>query len=199
MDINQNVGERLKALRNRYGLSQRKLADRAGLTHGTVSHIERNKISPSIGTLRQILDAIPMTLSDFFADQGERQPVFFYSKDDLLEVGSGGVSLLQIGKNLNGLPLQILLERYPPGTETASTPYRCRSGEEGGFVIEGEIELTIDGRTRVLKANEGYLFPSHLAHKMRNVGDVDCVIVSCLLYTSPSPRDRSLSRMPSSA
>ena len=178
MDVNQNVGERLKALRSRYGLSQRKLADKAGLTHGTVSHIERDKISPSIGTLRQILDAIPMTLSDCFADQGERDTDFFYTRDDLLEVGSGGVSLLQIGKNLNGLPLQILLERYPPGAETASTPYRCRSGEEGGFVIEGEIELTIDGRTRVLRANEGYLFPSHLAHKMRNTGQVDCVIVS---------------------
>ena len=109
MDVNQNVGERLKALRSRYGLSQRKLADKAGLTHGTVSHIERDKISPSIGTLRQILDAIPMTLSDFFADQGERDTDFFYTRDDLLEVGSGGVSLLQIGKNLNGLPLQILL------------------------------------------------------------------------------------------
>ena len=29
--------------------------------------------------------------------------------------------------------------------------------------------------------------------------DFECIIRSCLLYTSPSPRDRSLSRMPSSA
>ena len=119
-----------------------------------------------------------MTLSDFFSDHQEEGINFFYAKEDLLEVGSGGVSLLQIGKNLNGLPLQILLERYPPGAETASTPYRCRSGEEGGFIIEGEIEITVNGLTRVLKPNEGYLFPSHLEHKMRNTGDVDCVIVS---------------------
>ena len=76
MDVNQNVGERLKALRSRYGLSQRKLADKAGLTHGTVSHIERNKISPSIGTLRQILDAIPMTLSDFLRTRERGTPIF---------------------------------------------------------------------------------------------------------------------------
>jgi transcriptional regulator with XRE-family HTH domain len=175
---NQEVGVKLKALRKRYGLSQRQLAEKAGLTHGTVSFIERNKISPSIGTLRQILDSISMTLSDFFSDPHEGEIDFFYSKEDLLEVGSGGVSLLQIGRNLNGLPLQILLERYPSGTETASTPYRCRSGEEGGLVIEGEIEITVNGHTRVLKANEGYLFPSHLEHRMRNTGDVDCVIVS---------------------
>ena len=176
--ITQDVGERLKAQRKRYGLSQRQLAEKAGLTHGTVSFIERNKISPSIGTLRQILDSISMTLSDFFSDHHDEEVDFFYSKEDLLGVGSGGVSLLQIGKNLNGLPLQILLERYPPMSETASMPYRCRSGEEGGFIIEGEIEITVNGYTRILKQNEGYLFPSHLEHRMRNIGDVDCVIVS---------------------
>ena len=180
MDDNatSDVGAKLQALRKRHGLSQRQLAEKAGLTHGTVSFIERNKISPSIGTLRQILDSISMTLSDFFSDNQDSKNDFFYSREDLLEVGSGGVSLLQIGKNLNGLPLQILLERYPPRAETASTPYRCRSGEEGGFVIEGEIEITVNVTTRILKPNEGYLFPSHLEHKMRNVGDVDCVIVS---------------------
>ena len=95
-----DVGEKLKALRKRYGLSQRQLAEKAGLTHGTVSFIERNKISPSIGTLRQILDSISMTLSDFFSDNQEGENDFFYSREELLEVGTGGVSLLQIGKTL---------------------------------------------------------------------------------------------------
>ena len=176
--VNQDLGSKLKVLRKRYGLSQRQLAQQAGLTHGTVSFIERNKISPSIGTLRQILDSVPMTLSDFFSNHHEGELSFFYSRDELLEVGSGGVSLLQVGQNLSGLPLQILLERYPPGAETANTPYRCRSGEEGGIVIEGEIEITVNGRTRILKPYEGYLFPTHLEHRMRNIGDVECVIVS---------------------
>ena len=33
----------------------------------------------------------------------------------------------------------------------------------------------------------------------RNCGDRQCVMKTCLLYTSPSPRDRQKSRMPSSA
>ena len=33
----------------------------------------------------------------------------------------------------------------------------------------------------------------------KGTGPVDAVCKACLLYTSPSPRDRSLSRMPSSA
>ena len=121
----QDVGNKLKALRKRYGLSQRQLAEKAGLTHGTVSFIERNKISPSIGTLRQILDSISMTLSDFFSEHKDGEIDFFYSKEDLLEVGSGGVSLLQIGQNLNGLTCRSFwsvtpLAQRPPAPPTAA-------------------------------------------------------------------------------
>jgi mannose-6-phosphate isomerase-like protein (cupin superfamily) len=51
-------------------------------------------------------------------------------------------------------------------------------GEEGGFVIEGEIEATIGDQVRILKPLEGYLFPTSLPHKLRNVGENRCVIVS---------------------
>ena len=78
MDDNatSDVGAKLQALRKRHGLSQRQLAEKAGLTHGTVSFIERNKISPSIGTLRQILDSISMTLSDFFQTTKTAKTIF---------------------------------------------------------------------------------------------------------------------------
>ena len=32
-----------------------------------------------------------------------------------------------------------------------------------------------------------------------NISSLQTIVTGCLLYTSPSPRDRSLSRMPSSA
>ena len=40
----------------------------------------------------------------------------------------------------------------------------------------------------------------HLREDRRHINDIDAKnICGCLLYTSPSPRDRSVSRMPSSA
>ena len=38
-----------------------------------------------------------------------------------------------------------------------------------------------------------------LIEKQKDLGGRARVFKSCLLYTSPSPRDRSISRMPSSA
>lgn len=172
------VGERLQALRKARNLSQRELARRAGLTHGTISFIERDQISPSIGTMRQILESLGLTLSDFFARENDAAPVYFFRHRELAEVGTGGVSLLQVGRSLVGRPLQVLLETYPPGAETAKDPYRVDGGEEGGVVIEGEIEATIGDEVRILKRFDAYLFPTSLPHKLRNVSGRVCRIVS---------------------
>ena len=42
-----NAGERLRTLRGLYGLSQRALAKKAGVTNGMISMIEQNRNSPS--------------------------------------------------------------------------------------------------------------------------------------------------------
>lgn len=173
-----DIGVRLRDVRRSRGLSQRELARRAGVTHGTVSFIERNRISPSIGTMRHILDCLGMTLSEFFAPEAEPPVRYFFTRQDLFDVGSGGVKLLQIGKSLVGRPLQMLLEFYPPGAETAREPYRTEGGEEGGIVVQGEIEATIGDEVRILHKYDAYLFPTSLPHKLRNVSDRECVIVS---------------------
>lgn len=171
------LGQRLKYVRELFGYSQRELGQRAGLTHGTISFVERGKISPSVGTLRKILDSFPMTLSEFFAIDPQAEPQVFFAQADLLEVGGGGVSLKQVGRNLKNRPLQILFERYAPGAETADEPY-SHSGEEGGMVVQGRIELTVGNQTRVLGPGEGFLFPSRVPHRFRNPGPDECVIVS---------------------
>lgn len=173
-----DIGRRLRDIRRSKGISQRELARRAGITHGTVSFIERNRISPSIGTMRQILDCFGLTLSEFFAPEAEQPNRYFFTRHDLFDVGSGGVKLLQLGKSLVGRPLQMLLEFYPPGSETSREPYRTEGGEEGGIVVQGEIEATIGDEVRILRQYDAYLFPTSLPHKLRNVSDRECVIVS---------------------
>ncbi|MGH8315339.1 MAG: helix-turn-helix domain-containing protein, partial [Steroidobacterales bacterium] len=42
----------LRAVRSMYGLSQRELAKRAGVTNGMISLIEQNRVSPSVSSLK---------------------------------------------------------------------------------------------------------------------------------------------------
>jgi transcriptional regulator with XRE-family HTH domain len=72
------VGKQLRAVRTAFGLSQRELAKRAGVTNGMISLIEQERVSPSIGSLQKILSAIPMTMAEFFTrDLQGRQDVVF--------------------------------------------------------------------------------------------------------------------------
>jgi transcriptional regulator with XRE-family HTH domain len=48
-------GELLKAARRRHGVSQAQLAIRAGTTQSAISRIERDRVSPKVRTLRELL------------------------------------------------------------------------------------------------------------------------------------------------
>ncbi len=172
-----DIGKRIRELRKSYGYSQRELAARAGLTHGAISFIERDKISPSVGNLRKILDAFSVTLSDFFSGEPISRGKVFFRKEDLVEVGGGGISLLQVGEDLHDRPLQILSEHYEVGAETASEPY-SHQGYEGGIVISGSIEVTVGGETETLGPGDAYLFSSRIPHRFHNPGPDTAVVVS---------------------
>lgn len=48
-------GTILREARKRHGVSQHRLARRAGTTQSAISRIERDRVSPSVGTLRELL------------------------------------------------------------------------------------------------------------------------------------------------
>lgn len=185
--MNIDIGTRLRSAREARGLSQRELAGRAGLTNGTISLIEQNKTSPSVSSLKSLLDAIPMSLSEFFAEiEDAGAPKYFYAASEFTELspqtaGLNGaeaarVSLRQLG-NAAQHSVQMLHETYPPGADTGPEML-SHTGEEAGVVISGIIEVTVGPEVRVLNPGDGYLFDSNLPHRFRNIGSVQCTIVS---------------------
>jgi transcriptional regulator with XRE-family HTH domain len=172
-----DMGERLRELRERYGLSQRALATRADVTNGMISMIEKNRTSPSVATLKKILDGFPMSLAEFFAVGQPEQPKIFFSAEELVEIAGGPVSYRQVGSNLRGKAIQLIHERLMPGADTGAEMLR-HEAEEGGIVIRGEMELTVGLQTRVLRAGDAYYFDSRVPHRFRNLGATPCEVVS---------------------
>ena len=181
-----DIGQRLKTIRKNRGLSQRELATRAGLTNGTISLIEQNRTSPSVASLKSLLDAIPISMAEFFSTlEGTDSPKVFYKASELTEItpnNSSKLSLRQLG-NAAKHALQVLHETYPPGADTGPEKL-SHEAEEAGIVVKGEIEITVDGNVAVLQAGDGYLFDSRLPHRFRNIGTETCEIVSAC--TPPS-------------
>ena len=172
-----DVGARLKHVRELHGLSQRELARRAGVTNGLISLIEQNRVSPSVGSLKKVLDGVPMSMVDFFTLDVNSAAQVFYSADELVEIGGDGASLRLVAAQRPGRQLTVLHERYQPGAATGEDMLSHR-GEEGGVVVSGKVELTVGGQTRVLQAGDAYYFASATPHSFRNVGREVCEIIS---------------------
>ncbi len=172
-----DVGSHLKAVRQMYGLSQRELAKRAGVTNGLISLIEQNRVSPSVSSLKKVLDGIPMALADFFTLDLGGKPQVFFPCDELANIGTANVELRLVGGRLAQRSMSILHERYAAGADTGEEML-THAGEEGGVVVSGKIELTVGGESRVLGAGDAYYFKSSVPHRFRNPGREECEIVS---------------------
>ncbi len=172
-----NVGAHLKAVRQMYGLSQRELAKRAGVTNGLISLIEQNRVSPSVSSLKKVLDGVPMGLADFFTLDLAAASQVFFPREELTDIGTGSVALKLVGGRSSQRSMSILHERYAPGADTGEEMLTHR-GEEGGVVVRGRIELSVGGDARVLGPGDAYYFKSSLPHRFRNVGREECEIVS---------------------
>jgi transcriptional regulator with XRE-family HTH domain len=172
-----NIGSRLKAAREKAGLSQRTLARRSGVSNGTISLIEQNKTSPSVASLKRLLDTVSMSLVEFFDDESLADEKYFFRAEELTEYGSGKVFFNQVGANVPGRQLQILRERYLPKGDTGKSML-SHAGEEGGIILSGQIEITVGDQVAVLSEGDAYYFDSNIPHRFRNRGSDECEVIS---------------------
>lgn len=174
-----DIGARLQLVRKSKGLSQRELAKRVGVTNSTISLIEQNKVSPSVASLKKVLEGIPISLAEFFAadfDVGA-EPSPFYPPERQPDVGNNDIHYFLVGKSRQSRQMCVLREVMPPGSDTGEDML-CHDGEEGGVIVQGEVEVTVGDQVRVLRAGEGYYFESRQPHRFRNLGRSEAVIVS---------------------
>lgn len=174
-----DVGERLKSIREQHGLSQRELAKRAGVTNSTISMIEKNSVSPSVSSLKKVLQGIPMSLVEFFAEDNDNestQPVV-YAPNELLDLSVNDVRLKLVGRAFGKRALAFMIETYAPGADTGADLY-VHEGEEAGLVVRGAFELTVGNEVYQLRKGDSYYFDSTRPHRFRNPYDEPCQIIS---------------------
>ena len=175
--MDHEIGPRLRAIRTRLGLSQRQLAKASAVANATISQIESGSLNPTVGMLKKVLDGVPMSMSDFFADSFEYTEKIFYSADELLEIGEGGVSYRQVGSHLHNRAIQLLQECYQPGAGTGKHAI-THDGEECGIVLNGRLEVSVGDRSTVLGPGDAYYFKSNQPHHFRNAGREPCELIS---------------------
>ena len=157
-----DIGLKLKELRILKGLTQEELADRAELSKGFISQLERNLTSPSIATLMDILQCLGTTLGEFFNESPEEQIVFgkadYFEKQDQELKNEIKWIIPNAQKNVME-PIMLTLE---PGGETY--PDNPHEGEEFGYILQGTVSIHLGNKIYKAKKGESFYFVPHKKH-----------------------------------
>ncbi|MDQ0323243.1 transcriptional regulator with XRE-family HTH domain [Pararhizobium capsulatum DSM 1112] len=169
------VGARLKHARLLEGIRIRELAERVGCAESMISKIENGKVAPSLAMLQRLVEALNRDLSSFFGADinspglvqkaGER-PI---STTDAIR-GGEGVSYERLVPFAAGNLLEGNIHRIEPGAEKIDQI--THQGETVGYVIDGELELTIENSTYKLASGDSFFFKNHLTNRYHNTGTV---------------------------
>jgi len=175
--MDNTIGDRLRQLRIRNRLSQRKLARNSGVANATISLIENNKLNPTVSMLKKVLDGIPINMSEFFSDQVDAPDKVFFRADELTEIADGGVSFLQVGTNLSNKAIQLMRECYQAGAGTGKHQI-THEGEECGLILSGSLNVTVNDQTMTLRTGDAYYFNSSQPHSFLNAGNKPCELIT---------------------
>ncbi len=153
------IGRKLRRLRKSRALTLEEVAQRANLTKGFLSQIERDKASPSVAALKQILDVLGEDLSTFFQDAGEpERNVFRAEEREPLEEEIPGVLMESLAPDIQYREMDPILITLEKGGRI--TDDDLDEEEVFGFVMEGEVWITIEEEDHHLrKGDTFYLFP----------------------------------------
>ena len=171
-----DIGNKIKELRVMNGLTQEELADRAELTKGFISQIERNHTSPSISTLEDILQCLGVTVAEFFS-QADDEQIVFGEEDYFEKVDKDLKSRIEwIIPNAQKNEMEPIRMTLSPGG--SSYPDNPHEGEEFGYVISGEITLHLGNAIHKVKAGESFYYVGDKIHYISSKKGAEVIWVS---------------------
>jgi transcriptional regulator with XRE-family HTH domain len=159
------IGEKVKNLRLAQDLTQEDLADRADLTKGFISMLERDLTSPSLDTLELILNALDTSLAEFFEDEEAANVVFPKDKRVVIDNENGTITEVPIA-GAQGREMDMIIVTLSPGSATPKE--RSHNGDECGLVLEGSVWIVAGRETYKAEKGDAFYYEANKQHWLEN-------------------------------
>lgn len=170
--VRHRFGEKIRAIRERKGLTMKEVGSRAGVSESLISQIERDRVSPSLDTLIGIAEVLQIDLEYLFADLKKNHRVALVRKEDRHVMIQGGVRYEQLTRFVGEAEkhaIEAFTLTIEPDSEKGDPSYG-HPGQELGFIIEGEGELFYGTEQYILKTGDSVSFSADIPHTLKNTG-----------------------------
>lgn len=157
-----NVGQRIRDLREKQGLSLRALSELAGLSTNAISLIERGENSPTVSSLHLLATALGVAIADFFTDSGEQRAVLV-RQSARLRAETYGIVMESLGSGLPEQRLAPFLVTLQPGAGNIDQPV-SHPGEEMVLCLSGSVQYMLHDQIYHLAAGDSLIFDATQPH-----------------------------------
>ncbi|MBR9650349.1 cupin domain-containing protein [Thalassovita aquimarina] len=167
----RDLGARLRAERQKQGLTLKDVSELAGCSLSMLSKIENDQASPSLKTLHQITSALNTSIVRLFSEDGgdgvslyrsgQRPSVMVRRRSD-----QPAIFIERLSPTYPDTRLDANIHTLEPGAESGGDIRH--EGEEIGYVLEGAAELCVNGEIIPLTEGDSFYFSSELPHSYRN-------------------------------
>jgi transcriptional regulator with XRE-family HTH domain len=169
------IGLRIKHARLVKGLRLRELAETLDCSESFLSKVENDRVRPSLAMLHKIVGALGINIPSLFTDTVEPiGPVLIVTANNRALIRTNtrlhgpGVALERLIAGSRSQLLEANVHCIEPGGHTEGV--YTHEGEELGYLLEGQLQLQVDGVWYTLSAGDSFFFRSNLPHGYRNRG-----------------------------
>lgn len=179
------LGEKIKSIRKERKLTAKEVAERAEVTPGYISQIERDLISPSLSVLMRIAEALDTPLSSLVA-QDATGKVMVIRKDKRTRIRFADINteyefVTPYSRN-NAVctKMEIICAKIGPKSWGSTTIQRHEEADECTLVLKGTLEYHVGETVHRLEAGDSIYVPPQTPHQLYNPGDEEAEIVACI-------------------
>lgn len=161
IDIDRRLGERLKAARQRRGLTLDELARRTHVSRAMISRIERGESSPTATVLVRLGSGLGLSLSALLEEDAGTGPLARRAAQAVWRDPASGYLRRNVSPRGTGSGFEIVEVELPAGAEVhLDSAAGAAALDQQIWVLRGRLDLTVEGMRHDLA--EGDCLQMHL-------------------------------------
>jgi transcriptional regulator with XRE-family HTH domain len=194
--VSADLGARLRAARERKGMTVRGLARYVGVSPSLVSQIERGRVMPSVGTLYTIANELGLVVDDLFRDKETAPRSKGRDRDESLNDAADAVvrparrKIIRLAggvrwERLTPRPdkeVEFLMVVYDAGAASCPEDSLIRhGGKEYAYMISGRLGIKLGFEDFELGPGDSISFDAQVPHRLWTIGHEPAVALWVVL------------------
>jgi len=164
------IGERVKRIREHKGLQLNDLAKRVGISSSALSQIEKAKTFPSIITLKLIADNLQTTVGELIGENESlfNNPVFRKDENLFVERNQSGTEVFIVSQHDVSKQMETFLLKFAINSDSLEI-FNQHKGQIFGYLLSGELQFEIDNKSFVVQPGDSIYFNGKRNFRILNI------------------------------